>query len=536
LNLRMLSMVLMSFVVGCGGGSSTSTSTASAASGGGAAGTVDATALYASLRGGGKLILHQRGTLALTPALLQARVAAMDAGLDAFDGVFLRLPTVSDAVMRNVALDPAAIAAELAPLAGLQPAHLKHNFVLVTAQHDLDAFDNASVVLANFTLLAKAAHDAGLVGLVIDNESASGLRVAFPGDVQFTQLTLADYQVQTQTMGRKLMQTLVAAFPDIAVVLMRGPAVAEPLTPPALVTATAMPAPLLGSFFAGLVEGKGARSLVIDGGDDYGLRIDDQFAASAAWRKSGIASAATNSSFIGNTLRGAWPGAVSVAFGVRETDGANADRLVNLVTVWENTLAAALRHSDTLVWASFDTTDLSVATGAGTTWRVAARRAKAASTTTTARLASTAPGSGSGLMAQYFTTPNQVDLVQTTIDGVIDYDWSADGPTTMSFPQQANYSVIWSGYLEAPSSGTYAIYSTTDDGMRVTIGGVVVIDAFFDQAPTEYSARIDLTAGSRYPIKVEFFQHGGGSRATVEWIPPGGLRDVIPPARLYPVN
>ena len=40
----------------------------------------------------------------------------------------------------------------------------------------------------------------------------------------------------------------------------------------------------------------------------------------------------------------------------------------------------------------------------------------------------------------------------------------------------------------------------------------------------------------RYPIKVEFFQHGGGSRASVEWTPPGGLRDVIPPARLYPVN
>ncbi|MCW2798522.1 PA14 domain-containing protein, partial [Nocardioides sp.] len=80
------------------------------------------------------------------------------------------------------------------------------------------------------------------------------------------------------------------------------------------------------------------------------------------------------------------------------------------------------------------------------------------------------------------------------------------------------------------------IYSTTDDGMRVTVGGVVLIDAFFDQPPTEYSGSIDLQAGVRYPIKVEFFQHGGGSRATVEWQPPGQPRDVIPPSRLYPVK
>jgi hypothetical protein len=529
LNLRAPFLVLSFALAGCGGGSS-STGTAGAAGG-----ASDSAALYASLRTGGKLILHQRAVAqSVSPAQLKARAAGADATLDAFDGVFLRLPATTDAVMRNAVLDPAVVAADLAPLAGLQPVHLRHNFALVTAQHDLDAFDDWSVVLRNFGTLARAVRDAGLVGIVIDNEAASGLRVAYPDDVRFPSLTLADYRTQTRAIGKKIMQALAADFPDIAVVVLRGPAAAEAMTPPQLVVRAVDSAPLLGPFFAGFVEGKGARALLVDGGADYGLRIDDQFADSHDWRKNGIASAQTASPFIDPALGAIWPGVVSVAFGVREIDGSRADRLPSRVPVWENTVAAALRHSDALVWASFDTTDMSQA-GAADPWVVAARRAKAAGTTG-ARLASLGAATGTGLIGQYFVTPDQIDLAETTIDALIDYDWTEFGPTTTSFGQQANYSVVWSGYLEAPVSGTYTIFSTTDDGMRVTIGGVRVIDAFFDQGPTEYSVAIDMLAGFRYPIKVEYFQHGGLARATVEWQPPGMPREAIPPQRLYPVN
>ena len=93
----------------------------------------------------------------------------------------------------------------------------------------------------------------------------------------------------------------------------------------------------------------------------------------------------------------------------------------------------------------------------------------------TARLGSSAAASGTGLMAQYFAQPDQTDLAETTIDALIDYEWTLAGPTTTTrFPQQANYAVVWSGYIEAPVCGTYTIYATTDDGMRVTIGGLPV--------------------------------------------------------------
>ena len=88
------------------------------------------------------------------------------------------------------------------------------------------------------------------------------------------------------------MQALATDFPDIAVVVQRGPAASEAQTPPQLTVRAVDTAPLLGSFFAGFVEGKGARTLIIDGGDDYGLRIDDQFTDSKAWRQTGTATTA----------------------------------------------------------------------------------------------------------------------------------------------------------------------------------------------------------------------------------------------------
>ena len=170
-------------------------------------------------------------------------------------------------------------------------------------QHDLDVFDDWTVPLANIGALAKVARDAGLVGIVIDNESLVGLRVNYPYDVKFPNRTLEDYRAQTQLIGRKIMQAIVAEFPDAAVVVLRGPAGADPASPGTLVNREADSAQLLGPFFTGFVEGKVARSLLVDGGTDYGLRTAEQFNAAAAWRKTGLASAATDSAFLTDSLR-----------------------------------------------------------------------------------------------------------------------------------------------------------------------------------------------------------------------------------------
>ncbi len=500
--------------------------------------------LYSDFRAGKKLVLHQRDAKAVTPARLRDRLATMDVALDAFDGTFLKLPTVSDAIMKAAPVSLATIAGELEPVYGLRPAKLRFNFAVVTMQRDLDPFDDWTPVLANVTNLARVAKGAGLVGVVIDNESAAGLRASYPYDIKFPEKSIETYRTQTQMISKQIMQAIVAEFPDAVVVVLRGAAGAEPKSPPHLVNLETESAPLLGPFFAGFVEGSGSRSLVVDGGTDFALRTDDQFAASAAWRKSGLPSPETDSAFLAPAMRAKWSASVNTSFGVRDSDGAHGNLLPNVPLLFANTVLSALRGADTFVWASFDGTDMTAA-AATDPFATAARQAKAALASPNAHLAPTAAGSGSGLMAQYFSQITTygaeyvvgTELVQTVVDPTIDFDWNASGPVhTLLGDQRENIAVIWTGYLEAPATGPYTFVSSTDDGMTVTVGQTLVVDRYSFQGEAEATGlTVNLVAGVRYPVKVRWFQGNGGAGAHVWWIPPGEtLRVPLPTERLYP--
>jgi RHS repeat-associated protein len=57
---------------------------------------------------------------------------------------------------------------------------------------------------------------------------------------------------------------------------------------------------------------------------------------------------------------------------------------------------------------------------------------------------------------------------------------------------------------------------TTDDGSRVWVDNQLVIDAWWDQAPTSYSADVDL-AGGDHTVRYEFYEHTGGATAQLSW-------------------
>ncbi|MEO7056063.1 MAG: PA14 domain-containing protein [Caldimonas sp.] len=537
----------------CGGGSSSGDTAATGDEGTYQAGPgpQGGAVLYSDFRTGKKLMLHQRDVIAVTPTALHDRLATLDATLDAFDGVFLRLPTTGDAVMKAAAVSSASIGADLAPVYGLKPTRLRFNFAVVSMQHDLDPFDDWTGVYANVGRLAKVARDAGLVGIVIDNESVLGLRVTYPYDLKFQTRTIEEYRAQTQLVSKKVMEAIVAEFPDAAVIVLRGAAGAEAKSPPSLVNCESREPPdsridllcgasggqLLGPFFAGFIEGKGSRSMVIDGGTDYGLRTGEQFAASKAWRKTGIASMATDSVFIGEPLRSAWPTSINVSFGVRELDGAHGNSFPNDPNLLSGTLRNALNAADNLVWASFDLTDMTKAAATDPLIR-AARRARSAAGSSTAHLAPTTPASGTGLMAQYFSQIDESELAQTVVDPLPDYNWTETGPVNTALSQLENYSVVWTGFIEAPVTGPYTFFWSTDDGMQVAVDGQLVIDSFGFQGEgaTQASLPIVLNAGQRYPIKVRWFQGRGGAAAHVFWQLPGGAMTTIPTERLYPTD
>lgn len=96
------------------------------------------------------------------------------------------------------------------------------------------------------------------------------------------------------------------------------------------------------------------------------------------------------------------------------------------------------------------------------------------------------------------------------------------------------YGFIAIGYFVPPSTGTYTIFTASDDGSGVWIGDLALPNATrtannatlnnglgLGQGVTERSSTISLTAGVRYPIRIVMEEGGGGDALRFSWSGPG---------------
>jgi hypothetical protein len=84
-------------------------------------------------------------------------------------------------------------------------------------------------------------------------------------------------------------------------------------------------------------------------------------------------------------------------------------------------------------------------------------------------------------------------------------------------------------------AGSYQFQTVSDDGIRVYVGGQLVIDNWTDHAPTiNTSGAITFAANAKADIVVEFYERGGGAVSRLQWKAPGAPGFVaIPRDRLY---
>ena len=149
-------------------------------------------------------------------------------------------------------------------------------------------------------------------------------------------------------------------------------------------------------------------------------------------------------------------------------------------------------------------------------------------------------GTGNGLLGEYFNDPNNgshfVTLVRGRLDPTVNFDWASAAPG--AGVSVDNFSVRWTGQVQAPVSGNYNFTTMADDGVRLWVGGQLLIDNWVDQAvTTRTSAAVALVAGSRYDVRMEYYEHGGLATARLRWAYPGQAQVVIPQSQLYsPAN
>jgi hypothetical protein len=143
---------------------------------------------------------------------------------------------------------------------------------------------------------------------------------------------------------------------------------------------------------------------------------------------------------------------------------------------------------------------------------------------------------GIGLLGSYYNNTSLSDNpVRQQVDPVVNFTWGDQGPSPASGVNATNMSVRWSGQVEAPVSGTYKFKTLNDDATRLTVNGQQLISDWpGGHAPVWLEGTIDLTAGQKYPISLDFNQGGGGAQAQLYWEYPGQGSQIIPQSRLYP--
>jgi hypothetical protein len=159
-------------------------------------------------------------------------------------------------------------------------------------------------------------------------------------------------------------------------------------------------------------------------------------------------------------------------------------------------------------------------------------------------LNSSAIGTGTGLLGQYwanttsdaFITPGfNATPTLTNIDPTIAFDWNASQPAPNVGPD--NYVVQWTGAVEPQFNETYTFSTTTDDGVLLYVNGQLLVNEWVPQPPTTWSGSINLAAQQRYNITMDYFQAGGGAEAYLFWSSPStGPMTIIPQSQLYPVT
>jgi single-stranded DNA-binding protein len=110
-------------------------------------------------------------------------------------------------------------------------------------------------------------------------------------------------------------------------------------------------------------------------------------------------------------------------------------------------------------------------------------------------------------------------------DAAINFDWGQGSPHPYIPPD--GFSARWTRSVNF-DAGKYRFTVQADDGIRLFVDGVLVINQWQDQAASTFSVERTLSAGD-HALRVEYYENTGGAMARVSWVrvdappPPEGV-------------
>lgn len=98
-----------------------------------------------------------------------------------------------------------------------------------------------------------------------------------------------------------------------------------------------------------------------------------------------------------------------------------------------------------------------------------------------------------------------------------------------------NFGFSFTGYIQVPTDGVYTFYTASDDGSKLYMDGVLVVNNDGLHAQTEKSGTIGLKAG-KHAINVVYFEKTGGNTLNVSYSSSTVSKQAVPAGILYRVS
>ena len=145
-----------------------------------------------------------------------------------------------------------------------------------------------------------------------------------------------------------------------------------------------------------------------------------------------------------------------------------------------------------------------------------------------------ADGTGTGLAGSYFANETLSGTPTVTrIDAQGNFDW-AGGAAAVGMPVDS-FSVRWEGEIQPRFSESYTLIARTDDGVRIWLDNVLVLDAWKLRGAADSTYAFTAVAGQHYRIRMEYYEHFGAAVAKLQWQSAHEVKAAIPTSQLYPL-
>lgn len=258
-----------------------------------------------------------------------------------FDGIVVSFRDYQNCLGPNYIASYTTLYNQIGPMKNVL-AHVKHNYAVVLTGNSgmVDPFDNWTQTQANFVTLALVCRDAGLDGLVFDNEEYNVHWWQYPNDCKYAgNKTASQYKEQWRLRGNQVMTAIIAQWPNAKILVTIDPyrSSAQYGGSPSW----------LGGFFAmGMFAA--APGHMINGGERYQERTAGDFSNWLNFMKVTLTQSPNSPPLIPSSLTSNWQAQINQSFGIYDQDKYGSP--VMSYSVLQSTIVNAMPYVKEFVW------------------------------------------------------------------------------------------------------------------------------------------------------------------------------------------